>query len=105
MRYWYMVPSLSDVSAGEESIMKNMTLQNIAAACGGNYFGPTEALQKQVAGISIDSRKTEKDWLFVATKGERVDGHSFISQVMENGAAAVISEKELADANFPYIVV
>lgn len=105
MRYWYMVPSLSDVPAGEESFMKNMTLQNIAAACGGNYFGPTEALQKQVAGISIDSRKTEKDWLFVATKGERVDGHSFISQVMENGAAAVISEKELADANFPYIVV
>lgn len=85
--------------------MKNMTLQNIATACQGTYFGSPEALQKEVAGIAIDSRKMEKDWLFVATKGERVDGHSFINQVMENGAAAVISEKELTDANFPYILV
>lgn len=85
--------------------MKNMTLQNIAAACEGTFYGPQEALQKQVAGIAIDSRKMEKDWLFVATKGERVDGHSFIHQVMDMGAAAAISEKELADANFPYILV
>ena len=85
--------------------MKNMTLQNIAQAAEGTYFGSKEALQKEVAGIALDSRKIEKDWLFVATKGERVDGHSFIPQVIENGAAAVISEKELTDANFPYILV
>ena len=85
--------------------MKNMTLKNIAQAAKGTYFGSKEALQKEVAGIALDSRKIEKDWLFVATKGERVDGHSFIPQVIENGAAAVISEKELTDANFPYILV
>lgn len=85
--------------------MKNLTLENIAKSCKGTYFGPQEALQKEVKGIAIDSRKMEKDWLFVATKGERVDGHSFINQVIENGATAVISERKLADANFPYIVV
>ena len=48
--------------------MKNMTLQNIAQAAEGTYFGSKEALQKEVAGIALDSRKIEKDWLFVATK-------------------------------------
>lgn len=85
--------------------MKNLTLQNIASACNGKYFGAEELLQKEVKGIAIDSRKIEKDWLFVATKGARVDGHSFIPQVMEKGALSVISEQELAKASFPYILV
>ena len=85
--------------------MKNMTLENIAKACNGTYYGEEEKKQSEVAGIAIDSRIIQKDWLFVATKGERVDGHSFIPDVVKKGALCVISEKELADANYTYIVV
>lgn len=45
-------------------------------------------------GITIDSRKTEKGNLFVAIPGERFDGHQFLTEVMEKGAAAIVVNKE-----------
>lgn len=84
--------------------MKNMTLENIARACNGTYYGAADLLDKEVEGISLDSRKIEKDWLFVATKGERVDGHSFIPQVRQKGAICVICEKE-PEGEGEYILV
>ena len=68
--------------------MKNMTLENIATACG-VYHGDPAKSKQEVTNIVIDSRKIEPGGLFIATKGERVDGHSFIGQVMEKGALAV----------------
>ena len=85
--------------------MKNMTLREIAAACNGTYYGCDCNLDKEVSDVVIDSRKISKDSLFVAIKGERVDGHTFIPQVMESGALCSISEKVLEDATFSYIVV
>ena len=55
--------------------MKNMTLGNIADACGGIYHGTEAAKEKTIAEITTDSRKAGKDSLFVAIKGERVDAH------------------------------
>ena len=85
--------------------MKNMTLEQIAAYCGGVYSGKKETGSVEVAGIAIDSRKIEKDWLFIATKGEKVDGHSFVRQVMEAGALGVVVEKEPEYKDIPYILV
>lgn len=85
--------------------MKNMTLENIAKACSGIYYGPEENKNREVEGISIDSRQIQKNWLFVATKGERVDGHSFIPDVCKEGALCVVSEKKLAGDNYTYILV
>lgn len=84
--------------------MKNLTLKNIAAACGGTYIGPEELLNREVSAITTDSRTIEQDSLFVAIKGERVDGHKFIPQVMVSGALAVLSEQPL-DTEIPYILV
>jgi len=86
-------------------MMKKMTCGEIAEACGGTFYGTKEESEKVVAGIAIDSRKTEKDWVFVATKGEKVDGHSFIPQVFEKHAACVVSEKKLENPAGPYICV
>lgn len=73
--------------------MKNLTLENIAKACNGKLFLVNgDDAEKEAASIIIDSRKCEKDCVFVATKGERVDGHSFINGVWENGALAVVCE-------------
>ena len=73
--------------------MKNMTLENIAAACGGEIYYMCEELAQETAkGIVIDSRQIEPGYIFVATKGERVDGHRFIPDVFAKGALAVICE-------------
>ena len=85
--------------------MKNMSLKEIAAACGGTYHGDPALLSKEASSVAIDSRKVQKDTLFVAIKGARVDGHSFIPQVMEQGAICSLSEQDLGDVTYPYIQV
>lgn len=52
--------------------MKNLTLRNITRACQGTYHGDESLLDREVAGVTIDSRKVEKDFLFVAINGERL---------------------------------
>ena len=85
--------------------MKNMSLKEIAAACGGTYHGDPALLSKEASSVAIDSRKVQKDTLFVAIKGARVDGHSFIPQVMDQGAICSLSEQDLGDVTYPYIQV
>ncbi len=83
--------------------MKNMTLKNIADACGGTLYGGQEELE--ITGAVMDSRLIEKDFLFFAIKGERVDGHQFIPQVMEKGAACAVCEEAPEGLKGPYILV
>lgn len=85
--------------------MKAMSLKEIASATGGHFYGDQTQLDKKVAGVAIDSRKTETDFLFIPIKGSRVDGHTFIPQVMEKGALCTLSEKVLENVCFPYILV
>lgn len=85
--------------------MKHMSLQEITHACHGVYHGDAVFLSKEVSNVAIDSRKVEKGGLFIALKGARVDGHSFIPQVMENGALCAVSEQELGAVSYPYIQV
>ena len=85
--------------------MKNMSLQKIAEACNGIYHGDAEKAACEVSSVVIDSRKVQNDSLFIAIKGARVDGHSFIPQVMENGALCSVSEQDLGDVPYPYIKV
>lgn len=75
--------------------MRNMTPRRIAEVCGGVYHGTEEAGSREVSSITTDSRQAAEGSLFVAVKGERVDGHSFIPSVFEKGALCVISEQEL----------
>ena len=85
--------------------MKNMSLKEIAQAVGGQYFGDESKLSQCVSGVTIDSRKIELDYLFVPIKGANVDGHNFISSVMQNGALCTLSEQLLPNTDFPYILV
>lgn len=90
--------------------MKDMTLSQLAAAVNGqlHYGAIGFGRQKEsleIAGISIDSRDITEDWVFIATRGNRVDGHSFIPEVMtEKKAAAVICE-EIPSIDCTYILV
>ncbi len=84
--------------------MKGMSLEKIAAACGGTYYGAEELRETEVTGVVTDSREVEPGFLYIALRGERVDGHSFIPDVFAAGAAAVVSEEVLADPAGPYIL-
>ena len=56
------------------------------------------------SGVSTDSRRIESGDLFVALAGPRFDGHDFVMQAAERGAAAALVEREL-DVALPQIVV
>ena len=56
-----------------------------------------------ITGISIDSRAVKPDHLFVAMRGGSVDGHDYISKAIENGAVAVVGDKEVGGLPIPYI--
>ena len=45
-------------------------------------------------GITIDSRKVQRGDIFLALKGESTDGHHYIKQAQNAGAAICIVEKE-----------
>lgn len=85
--------------------MKGLSLENIASACGGTYYGPESSAGLEITGVAIDSRKIEKGFLFVPIRGARVDGHDFIEQVMEKQALCTFSDHLLKDAHYPYILV
>lgn len=86
--------------------MKNMTLTAMCEAVGGKlYYAEKSDMAKEATCVVIDSRLIEEGGVFVATVGERVDGHSFIDAVFEKGAMAVIAEKLPAKAKGPVILV
>ena len=85
--------------------MKNLTLRNITRACQGTYHGDESLLDREVAGVTIDSRKVEKDFLFVEINGERFNAHQFIPDTIEKGALCVVSHEDLGDTDYPYILV
>jgi len=45
-------------------------------------------------GYSIDSRTIRSGELFFAVKGERMDGHDFVEQALQKGAAAAVVRKD-----------
>ncbi|MCR4706040.1 MAG: UDP-N-acetylmuramoyl-tripeptide--D-alanyl-D-alanine ligase [Lachnospiraceae bacterium] len=85
--------------------MKNLTIRNIANACGGELTGNEKDFDTEVCGVVIDSRKIEKGYCFIATPGERVDGHSFIPDVLEKGASCVICREIPAGLSGNFIKV
>ncbi len=93
--------------------MKGMSIQAIAKACNGIVYdgsgkvmdGSVSCLLQEVKGVELDSRKLQEGYLFVATKGERVDGHSFIGQAFEKGCYAVVCERLPENAAGTCIVV
>ena len=52
---------------------------------------------REIAGLAFDSRKIGKDFLFFAIAGAKADGAHFAKLAVGAGAAAVASEKPIAD--------
>lgn len=52
-----------------------------------------------VNGLKLDSRKIENGDVFFAVKGTTVDGHSFITKVIEQGATVIVCEQIPGEIN------
>ena len=64
--------------------MKELTLKQAAESCGGTLV--PEQASGVITGVQIDSRKVKPGDLFVAIKGEKVDGHAYIDMAASLGA-------------------
>lgn len=73
------------------------TAAEIAEACAGTASHDFEA-----AGVEMDSRDVKPGDLFVALKGEAMDGHKFLSQAFEKGAVAAIVDRPV---DYPHVLV
>ncbi|MBP3263153.1 Mur ligase domain-containing protein, partial [Pseudobutyrivibrio sp.] len=63
-------------------------------------------LDKEISTLVYDSRKVEKDSVFVCISGTVRDAHDFIPDVIEKGATAIIIEKDVEPvAGVTYIKV
>lgn len=83
--------------------MKRYLFSEIAAACGGQYFGDPALLDKAAQLVVIDSRDAKPGSLFVAIIGEKQDGHAFIPAARANGASLVVCDRALEQE--PYLLV
>ena len=83
--------------------MKNMSVRRAAQACGAEIYGDTG--DAALGRVVIDSRAIEPGDLFVAYKGERVDGHDYVETAFRKGAACCLVERPVEHAGGPQLVV
>jgi UDP-N-acetylmuramoyl-L-alanyl-D-glutamate--2,6-diaminopimelate ligase len=74
----------------------------VAAVSPRQIIGP---LDRVVESIAYDSRRVQRNGLFVALRGEKSDGHQFIDQAVEKGATVVVTEHEVQSPRATCVVV
>lgn len=82
-----------------------LTADKAAQVCGGTLY--TLACESEVLfeNVCTDSREADNTSLFVAIRGERVDGHSYISKAVELGCRCVIAERVPLDVKGIAVIV
>lgn len=86
----------ADPVAGSR-VPPSIRLDDLVAATGGRLLGPTTVTQFTTA--AVDSRHVTPGSLFVALRGERVDGHAFVSEAATNGATVALVERPVTLPN------
>ena len=80
-----------------------MQLKTLAAAI--SVHKVIGKLDRPVESIAYDSRRVQKNGLFVAMRGESRDGHEFIGQAIEKGASVIVAEREEKHSRATCLVV
>ncbi len=83
--------------------MKQLS-QLLAAIEAVEIIGSTD---KTISSLVSDSRKVQKDSMFVAVRGVNVDGHTFIPLLQYSGVAAIVCEElpDVLERSITYIKV
>jgi UDP-N-acetylmuramoyl-tripeptide--D-alanyl-D-alanine ligase len=69
-----------------------LSLADVARATGGELRG---AAATMIRGVSTDSRADLRGMLFLALVGEHFDGHDFVERAREQGAVALLVERDV----------
>lgn len=59
-----------------------------------SYISKNIQNDREIVGVSSDSRQIKKDYIFVAIKGYEFDGHKYINSAIENGANTIVYTKD-----------
>jgi UDP-N-acetylmuramoyl-L-alanyl-D-glutamate--2,6-diaminopimelate ligase len=62
-------------------------------------------LDRTVESIAYDSRRVQRNGLFVALRGEKTDGHEFIGRAIEKGASVIVAEREEKNPRVTCLIV
>ncbi len=80
-----------------------MQLKNLLAAISPRAIdGPVD---RTVDGLAYDSRRVQRNSLFVALRGEKSDGHAFVEQAIEKGATVIVAERDVQHARATLVEV
>lgn len=84
-------------SHSEQIISRGLQMEakQIAELLAAEYIGENV----EIRGVSTDTRRIADGQLFVALKGPNFDGHDFVQQAAELGAAACLVERPVEDLN------
>jgi UDP-N-acetylmuramoyl-tripeptide--D-alanyl-D-alanine ligase len=69
--------------------MPTLTFRELAEMTGGEVVQNPDVV---VSSVVIDSREVKPDSVFFAIKGERLDGHQFLSQALQTARGAVVAQ-------------
>ena len=84
--------------------MREMTISRAAAVCGGRLCGEGD-FGAELGSVVIDSRAVSAGDFFVAYKGERVDGHDYISAAFDRGAVCCLAQRVPEGETRPILLV
>lgn len=69
-----------------------LTMESVARYCSGELYDYTKEENCSVAYVCTDSREADSETMFVATRGERVDGHDYIISAIDRGCKCILCE-------------
>jgi UDP-N-acetylmuramoyl-tripeptide--D-alanyl-D-alanine ligase len=69
--------------------MPRLTFARIGQMVGGDVVAGPDLV---AGGVVIDSREVKPDSVFFAIRGQRLDGHAFLSEALARGVGAVVSQ-------------
>jgi UDP-N-acetylmuramoyl-L-alanyl-D-glutamate--2,6-diaminopimelate ligase len=63
------------------------------------------SVDRRVENIAYDSRRVQRNTMFVALRGEKTDGHQFIGHAIDKGALVIVTEREQKDPRVTCLLV
>ncbi|MCK4422285.1 UDP-N-acetylmuramoyl-tripeptide--D-alanyl-D-alanine ligase [candidate division WOR-3 bacterium] len=79
--------------------MRTINLKEILNIIDGDSIGISNPDRKNPVGVSVDSRKIKEGELFFALKGERFDGHDFVSEAIKKSCLPAVVERKTQGDN------
>jgi len=85
----------------ESKLLSNqISLEDLAKYLEGPLVGGSDSQRAFPLNVSINSQEIERGSLFVAIRGQRLDGHCFVDQAKEKGSVCSVVDKVWFDKDY-----